>query len=79
MRALAGAFDLLHVRLEVGDRGLHRLGGLEDERQLHLARAEELAHDAHALEQVLVDDRERVHPVEGLVEVRIDARGGRRR
>ena len=44
----AVAVDLLHVRLEVGDRGLHRLGRLEHERQLHLAGAEQLADDLHA-------------------------------
>jgi hypothetical protein len=30
------------VRLEVGDRGLHRLGRLQHERQLHRARGEQL-------------------------------------
>ena len=47
-RALAAGVGLLHVRLEVRDRGLHRLGALEHERQLHLAPAEELADDLHA-------------------------------
>ena len=46
--ALAAGVGLLHVRLEVGDRGLHGLGRLEHERQLHLARAEQLADDLHA-------------------------------
>ena len=39
---------LLHVRFEVGDRGLHDLGGLQHERQLHLAGAEQLADHLHA-------------------------------
>ncbi len=54
--ALAALIRLLHERLEVGDRSLHGLGGLEDEGQLHLARGEALAHDLHALEQDVVDD-----------------------
>ena len=41
--ALALVVDLLHVRLEVGHRGLHHLGRLQHERQLHLAGAEQLA------------------------------------
>ena len=53
------AVDLLHVRLEVGDGRLHRLGRLQHERQLHLARAEQLADDLHAVEQDVVDDVER--------------------
>ena len=56
-RALAAGVGLLHVRLEVGDRGLHRLGRLQHERQLHLAAAEQLADDLHAVEQHVVDDR----------------------
>ena len=46
--ALAAGVGLLHVRLEVRDRGLHRLRALEHERELHLARAEEVADDLHA-------------------------------
>ena len=56
--ALAVLVGLLHVRLEVRDGGLHHLGRLQHERQLHLALAEELADDLHALEQVVVDDVE---------------------
>jgi hypothetical protein len=58
-RALALLVGLLHVRLEPGDRGLHDLGRLQHERQLHLALAEQLADDLHASEQVVVDDVER--------------------
>jgi hypothetical protein len=57
--ALAAVVCLVHVRLEVGHRGLHRLGRLQDERKLHLAGAEEVAHGLHAGEQVVVDDVER--------------------
>ena len=57
MRPLPAVVDLLHVRLEVGDRGLHRLGRLQHERQLHLAGAEQLADDLHARQQDVVDDR----------------------
>ncbi len=57
--ALAAGVGLLHVRLEVGDRRLHRLRALQHERELHLAPAEEVADDLHALEQHVVHDRER--------------------
>ena len=57
--ALASALDFLHVRLEVRDRCLHRLRGLQHERQLHLARREQLADDLHPFQQVVVDDVER--------------------
>ncbi len=71
--ALAGVDavgHLLHVGLEVGDRGLHGLGRLEHERELHLAGAEQLAHHLHAAEQVLVDDLEGGDALgQGLVEV----------
>ena len=70
----AVALDLLHVRLEVGDRRLHGLGRLQHERQLHLARAEQVAHHLHAGEQHVVDDAERGEaPGERLVEVGLDA------
>ena len=60
MRALVdAAVGLLHVRLEVGDRGLHRLGRLQHEGQLHLAGGEQLADDLHAGQQQVVDDLER--------------------
>ena len=62
------------MRLEQRDRGLHHLGGLQHERQLHLAGAEALAHDLHALEQVVVDDAERGHALGARqVEVRFEA------
>ena len=65
---------LLHVRLEVGDRGLHHLGRLQHERQLHLAGAEQLADDLHPGEQVVVDDVQRRLPVsQRLVEVGLQA------
>ena len=58
-RALAGAVGLLHVRFEVGDGGLHHLGRLQHERQLHLARAEQVADRLHAGQQRVVDDLQR--------------------
>ena len=63
----------LHVRLEVGDRGLHGLGRLQHERQLHLARAEQLADHLHAGEQMDVDDVERRVFGERLVEIGFQA------
>ena len=56
--ALAALVRLLHVRLQEGHRGLHRLGRLQHEGELHLARGEALAHDLHALEQDVVHDGE---------------------
>ena len=50
---------LLHERLEKTHRGFHRFGGLQHERQLHLAAAEEIADDFHAVEKDVVDDVER--------------------
>ena len=61
--ALAAGVVLLHVGLEVGDGGLHGLGRLQHERQLHLAGGEQLADDLHAGEQHVVDDGERGHAV----------------
>ena len=72
--ALAAGVGLLHVGLEVGHRRLHRLRRLEDERQLHLARAEELADDLHPVEQHVVDDRQRFAAAgQGLVEFGLQA------
>ena len=72
--ALAALVRLLHVRLQEGDRGLHGLGRLQHEGQLHLARGEALAHDLHALEQDVVDDGQRRRAgVERLGEVVLQA------
>ncbi len=60
-RALLLALDPLHHRLEIGHGLLHGLGRLQHEGQLHLAGAEQLAHDLHAVEQDVVDDGERRH------------------
>ena len=54
------ALDPLHEGFEVADRRLHRLGRLEDEGQLHLAGAEQVADRLHAGEQDVVDDVERL-------------------
>ena len=77
--ALAAGVVLLHVRLEVGDRGLHRLRALQHERQLHLAAAEEVADDLHALEQHVVDDRQRGRPPASARRARPRGRRARRR
>ena len=50
---------LLHLGFEVGDGLLHHAGGIEHRRQLHLARAKQVAHGAHAVEQDVVDQVER--------------------
>ena len=67
--ALGLALDLLHELFEVGDGGLHGLGGLEDEGELHLAGAEEFADDFHAVEEDVVDDFEGRVFLAGFVEV----------
>src|SRR5262245_27374701 len=72
-RALLLALDALHELLQVVDRGLHRLGTLQHERQLHLAAAEQVADDLHAVEQDLVDDLQRPVALQRLVEVLLDA------
>ena len=71
----AAALHLVDVRFQVCHRGLHHLGGLKDERQLHLAGAEELTDHLHARQQVLVDDVESRLPRQGLVEVRLKPLG----
>jgi hypothetical protein len=58
------------VGLEVRDRSLHRLGRLQDERELHLAGGEQLADRLHAGQQDVVDDPEGSKPgLERLLEV----------
>ena len=57
-RALLRARLLLHLGLEIGDRLLHHSGGVEHRRQLHLARAKQLAYRPHAVEQDVVDQIE---------------------
>ena len=49
----------LHVRLEVRDGALHRARALDDLRQEHLPRAEEVADDLHPVHQRPLDDVER--------------------
>ena len=49
-----------HERLEVCDRALHRPRALDHLRQEHLARAEEIAHHAHAVHQRTFDHLERL-------------------
>ena len=61
-RAAAGLERLLlgfHERLEIGDRPLHRAGALDHLRQEHLAGAEQLADDLHAVHQRSFDDEQR--------------------
>ena len=50
---------LLHERLQVRDRRLHRPCALDHLRQEHLSRAEQLADDLHAVHQRPFDDVER--------------------
>ena len=54
-----GQLLLLHERLEVGDGALHGAGALHDLRQEHLAGAEQVADDLHAVHQRTLDHLER--------------------
>ena len=54
--ALAGLGTLFHVGFQECHCTLHNLGGLQDERQLHLALAEALTNYLHTLKQVIIDD-----------------------
>ena len=72
-RALALVVGLLHVRLQMGHRGLHHLGGLQHERQLHLPGAEQLTDDLHALQEGVVDDLEGRTLRQRLVQVGLQA------
>ena len=56
--ALPAGIGLLHVRLEERDGRLHRLRALEHERELHVARREQVADHLHPVEQHVVDDRQ---------------------
>ena len=58
-RALLLPLDPLHERLQQRHRSLHRLGRSQHKRQLHLARAKQLAHRLHPVEQDIVDDLKR--------------------
>ena len=54
--ARAFAFDLFHVRLQLGHGRLHGFGALEHKGQLHLPRTKQIAHHLHAIQQEGVDD-----------------------
>src|SRR5918994_86730 len=53
---LTTARRALEVWLQMTYGGLHGLGGLQHEGQLHLSCAEQIANDLHAREQMRVDD-----------------------
>ena len=57
--SLLAAFLLLHLGFEIGDGRLHHARRVEHGRQLHLARAEQVTHGAHAIEQHVVDELQR--------------------
>jgi hypothetical protein len=59
MVPFCAAFFLLHLRLEIRDRSLHHAGRVEHRRQLHLARAEQVADRPHAVQQDRVDEVKR--------------------
>ena len=66
------AFGLLrlHERQQVGDRLLHDAGALDHLRQEHLAGAEQVADDVHAVHQRAFDDLQRpLVLVAGLLDV----------
>ena len=67
--ALGRALGLLHVRFEMRDRGLHRLGRLQNFGDDHLVGVEQAPDLVHALHQRAVDDFERAARRQRLVEV----------
>ena len=72
-RAAGRALLRLHERLEVGDRLLHHARALDDLRQEHLAGAEQVADDLHAVHQRPFDDVERPRVLlPRLLDVRLD-------
>jgi hypothetical protein len=63
----------LHERFQVGDRALHHPGALDHLGQEHLARAEQVADDLHAVHQRALDDLQRaVGTAAGLLGVGLD-------
>ena len=66
---------LVEVRLEISDRCLHGLCGSENEWELHLSSAEELADGLHPREEDVVDDVERVRGLEGFVQIPVESDG----
>ena len=56
---LAVVVRRFHVRLEERNCCLHDLGGLQNERQLHLSGTEQFTDGLHARKQCLVDDFDR--------------------
>ena len=68
--ALARCLTLFHVWFEKRNRGLHHLGRLQDERELHFTFAKPFAHDLHARKQVVVDDAKSGHAL-GAPEVEV--------
>ncbi len=71
--ALARLVGAGHVRLEVGHRCLHHLGGGQHERQLHLPGTEQLADRLHAVQQHVVDDLQGGPLGQGSGQVRLEA------
>ena len=59
LRLAVGVLLGLHVGQEMGHGLLHHAGGLHHLRQEHLARAEQVADDAHAGHQRAFDDVQR--------------------
>src|SRR5687767_12058804 len=57
--ALFDTGDTVHKRFEELDCRLHRFGGLQHKRQLHLSAAEKVADRFHSVEENVVDDVER--------------------
>ena len=69
----AATFSASMNGMQVGDGLLHHPGALDHLRQEHLARAEEVADDVHAVHQRAFDDRERpVVLLPGLLDVGVD-------
>ena len=67
------AFDLVHEGLEVTHRRLHGLRRLQHEGKLHLAGAEKFADHLHAVEEIGVDDLQRIVRGQRFVEVGLES------
>ena len=58
--AFSAVVGLLHELFEMGNRGFHCLGRLENEGELHLTSGEKLTHNFHPSEKNVIDDEERL-------------------
>ena len=58
-RAFLRSGLLLHLGLEISDRGLHHSGGVQDRGKLHFARAKQVSDRLHAVQKDGIDELQR--------------------